>query len=59
MLDPDWFVTYKAWVKIKETNNRNITIYHIGPYVLIHSHPRGYIDEAVTPADFGFWKLRK
>jgi len=58
-LDPDWLISYKAWVKIKETNNRNVTIYYIGPYVLIHSHPRGYIDEVVTPSDFGFWKLRK
>lgn len=59
MLDPDWFITYKAWVEIKETKNGNITIYYIGPYVLIHSHPRGYIDEVVTLSDFGFWKLRK
>ncbi len=56
-LNPDWLVTYKAWVEVE--NQSNVTIYYVGPYILIHSHPRGYIDQSLRPSDFGFWKLRK
>jgi len=55
--DPDWLITFKAWVVVKP--NDKLEVYEIGPYILIHSHPRGYIDEVVKAKDFGFWRLRK
>jgi 4-amino-4-deoxy-L-arabinose transferase-like glycosyltransferase len=55
-LDPDWLVTFKAWVEVKP--NDKLEIYEVGPYILIHSHPRGFIDEFVEAKDFGFNKLR-
>jgi 4-amino-4-deoxy-L-arabinose transferase-like glycosyltransferase len=56
-LDPDWLVTFRAWVEVKP--NDRLEVYEIGPYILIHSHPRGYIKEYVEPTNFGFNKLRK
>jgi len=56
-LDPDWLVTFKAWIEI-EPNNK-LKVYEVGPYILVHSHPRGFIDEYVEATNFGFNKLRR
>jgi len=56
-MDPDWLVTFKAWVEVKP--NDKLEVYEIGPYILIHSHPRGFIDEFVEARDFGFNRLRR
>ncbi len=56
-LNPDWLVTFKAWVKVKPNNK--LEVYEVGPYILIHSHPRGFIREYVETTNFGFNRLRK
>ncbi|RLI75459.1 hypothetical protein DRP05_14745 [Archaeoglobales archaeon] len=48
--------TFKVWINFKKNPSEleEITVYEIGPYILIHSHPRGFIKETVEAADFGF-----
>jgi len=55
--NPDWLVTFKAWVNVKPNNK--LEVYEVGPYILIHSHPRGYIDKFVEVREFGFNRLRR
>lgn len=60
-IELDWFVTYSNLVKFKQgaESVKEVEVYRIGPYVALHSHPRGYMKEVVEPAQYRKWKLRE
>ena len=59
--EPDWFITFDNYVEFIQPaeNNRNVEIYHIGPYLVFHSHPRGRLSELIAQAEFPKWKFRR
>ena len=59
--EPDWLITFDNYVRFLQPpeNSPNVEVYSIGPYLVFHSHPRGYLSELIVQADFPKWKLRK
>ncbi|ASJ16063.1 hypothetical protein A3L04_02690 [Thermococcus chitonophagus] len=55
--DPDWLITFKAWVTIN--NTKDLEVWYVGPYVVIHAKRKGAIKENVHLGNLEFWKLRK
>lgn len=58
-IEPDWLVTYPNRVSIIKEDTPEVKVYHIGPYLVLHSHPPGHIHEVISPADFPKWRFRK
>ena len=58
-LNPDWLITYKAWVKVKNEKCENVKIYYIGPYIVVHRLKEVNLSRILTPSEFGFWKFRR
>ena len=58
-IEPDWLVTYPNRVSIIKEETPEVKVYHIGPYLILHSHPPGHIHEVISPADFPKWRFRK
>jgi hypothetical protein len=59
--EPDWLITFDNYVRFLQPkgNIPQVEIYHIGPYLVFHSHPRGHLSELIAQTDFPKWKLRK
>jgi 4-amino-4-deoxy-L-arabinose transferase-like glycosyltransferase len=57
-IEPDWFITEKHWIRRKAGYGKvpEVEAYSIGPYVVLHSHPRGHMKEAVEAVPV--WKGR-
>ncbi|BAD85919.1 hypothetical membrane protein [Thermococcus kodakarensis KOD1] len=60
-LDPDWLITFKSWVNFRENPQeiRELEIYSVGPYLLIHAEEKGAIKKYVVSSDLKLWKFRK
>ncbi len=62
-MEPDWYVVVEPNVikfKTEPQNIKEVELYRIGPYILLHSHPRGHLHELIEPSkEFSEWTLRK
>jgi hypothetical protein len=61
-IEPDWYVIVEPQlIKFKTaTNTTFVEIYQIGPYVVLHSHPRGHLHEVIEPnEEFSKWVFRR
>ena len=56
--EPDWLITYSRWIEVTNETAENVTLYRIGLYTVIHSHPRGYMHNAITVMEKPYWKNR-
>lgn len=58
--DPDWLITFDNYVEIKETRppGDGLTVYRVGPYVMIHSVHAAPMAGSVRSRVFPKWKLR-
>ncbi len=59
--EPDWLITFDNYVRFKQPkeNSLKVEIYHIGPYLVFHSHPRGHLSELIAQTEFPKWRFRK
>ncbi|MBC7095416.1 glycosyltransferase family 39 protein [Thermococcus sp.] len=60
-LDPDWLITFESWVNFKENPDeiKELEIYSVGPYLIIHAKEKGAIKQYVVSSDLKLWKFRK
>ena|GEM_PF-914539 len=58
-IEPDWLVTYPNRVRITGEEPDKVKVYHIGPYLVLHSHPPGHMKDVIAPVDFPKWRFRK
>ena len=59
--EPDWLIIFDNYVRFKQPkeNSLKVEIYHIGPYLVFHSHPRGHLSELIAQTEFPKWRFRK
>jgi len=62
-LEPDWYVVTEPQLikfKTESANTSFVEIYRIGPYIVLHSHPRGHLHEVIAPnEEFNEWMFRR
>ena len=62
-IEPDWYVVVEPQLikfKTESANSSFVEIYRIGSYIVLHSHPRGYLHEVIEPnEEFSKWMLRR
>lgn len=61
-LEPDWYVIVEPQLirfKTEPQDIREVELYRIGPYIILHSNPRGHLHELIEPSnEFKMWMLR-
>jgi len=61
-VEPDWYVIVEPQtVKFKTdpSNIKEVELYKIGPYIVLHSNPRGHLHELIEPnEEFSKWAFR-
>lgn len=61
-IEPDWYVIIEPrLIKFKTApeNIKYVEVYRIGPYIVLHSHPSGHLQELIEPSkEFSIWTLR-
>jgi len=61
-MEPDWYIIVEPKLidfKTKPENIKEVEVYKIGPYIVLHSHPRGHLHELIEPnKEFKEWMFR-
>lgn len=61
-MEPDWYIIVEPKLidfKTKPENIKEIEVYRIGPYIVLHSHPRGHLHELIeSNKEFKKWMFR-
>ncbi|NYZ79018.1 hypothetical protein H0N99_02620, partial [Candidatus Micrarchaeota archaeon] len=61
-MEPDWYIIVEPKLidfKTKPENIKEVEVYKIGPYIVLHSHPRGHLHELIEPnKEFKEWTFR-
>jgi Gpi18-like mannosyltransferase len=61
-IEPDWYIIVEPQIIIFKTEPQNVKeveLYQIGPYIVLHSHPAGHLHELIEPnKEFKKWMLR-
>jgi len=62
-LEPDWYVIVEPQLikfKTEPKNVKEVELYNIGPYIVLHSHPNGHLGDLIEPNEkFSKWALRE
>ena len=62
-MEPDWYVIVEPQLinfKTEPENVKEVEVYRIGPYIILHSQPRGHLHELVEPnREFSQWAFRR
>jgi len=60
--EPDWYVVVEPQVikfKTDPSNIKDVEVYYIGHYIILHSNPRGHLHELIeSNEEFNEWMLR-
>jgi len=61
-IEPDWYVIVEPQLirfKTEPQNIKEVELYRIGPYIILHSNPRGHLHELIeSNKEFKMWMLR-
>jgi len=61
-MEPDWYIIVEPKLidfKTDPENTKQVEVYNIGPYIILHSHPPGHMHELIEPSkEFKKWMFR-